>query len=470
MRSRRVDRCSPCSRQAWSPRARWRLSLRDEPSGRQNRPKPPTDQQASHQDCEGRGRKPLRTPVHEKEATAYWQSIADKRRARIAKRRNGEPIVLDDYVLTQPPVYTGPPRPPGYVPPQPRSRAAAGCRSRRSPISSRPRPSNTTSCRDRPKTELEFKQAYAKVAAAAGLTRDQAVRIYAFETGGNGTYDGQAGIDATRQGRARRSRRRSATTSCSSTNTVEPAGRARRQVRRRAEGVRRRRSARADAQGDGQQDRGAEEDDRVQPHACRTPGASTTSSPRPRRAAWASTPRCSTATSARCCRPRSCSIRCMFAQSEGPHAAADRGRARDDELHRRRQRLRHGDHAAGIARARCRPRTSSSAAATSAIRSRGAPARSRRCSRRSRPRWTAPGRLPGADRAAQAPSQRRRAARSPRPPAPSPPRRSAALSIVIAGPARKRRDPAIHEPAQRIQFVRANFAAAAHGRAGQARA
>ncbi len=46
---------------------------------------------------------------------------------------------------------------------------------------------------DRPKTEQEFKQAYAKAAAAAGLTREQAVRIYAFETGGNGDYDTQAG-------------------------------------------------------------------------------------------------------------------------------------------------------------------------------------------------------------------------------------------------------------------------------------
>src|SRR5215204_1954869 len=54
----------------------------------------------------------------EQEAEAYWQSIADKRRARFAKRRSGEPIGLDDYVLAQPPVYAGPPPPPGYVPPR----------------------------------------------------------------------------------------------------------------------------------------------------------------------------------------------------------------------------------------------------------------------------------------------------------------------------------------------------------------
>src|ERR1044072_8363967 len=42
---------------------------------------------------------------------AYWTSIAEKRRGRNAKRRAGQQITLDDYVLTQPPVYSGPKRP-----------------------------------------------------------------------------------------------------------------------------------------------------------------------------------------------------------------------------------------------------------------------------------------------------------------------------------------------------------------------
>ncbi|HZL62537.1 MAG TPA: hypothetical protein VFC32_09605, partial [Pseudolabrys sp.] len=50
----------------------------------------------------------------------------------------------------------------------------------------------------RPPSEIEFKRAYAKAASAAGLTRDQIVGVYAFETGGNGTYDMQAGVSATR--------------------------------------------------------------------------------------------------------------------------------------------------------------------------------------------------------------------------------------------------------------------------------
>src|ERR1700692_4682201 len=47
----------------------------------------------------------------EAEASAYWSSIADKRRGRNAKRREHQAIALDDYVLTQPPVYRGPKRP-----------------------------------------------------------------------------------------------------------------------------------------------------------------------------------------------------------------------------------------------------------------------------------------------------------------------------------------------------------------------
>jgi hypothetical protein len=48
---------------------------------------------------------------YEAEAEVYWSSIADKRRLRHAKRRNNQEMALSDYVLTQPPVYSGPPRP-----------------------------------------------------------------------------------------------------------------------------------------------------------------------------------------------------------------------------------------------------------------------------------------------------------------------------------------------------------------------
>ena len=45
------------------------------------------------------------------EASAYWSAITEKRRTRQTKRSSGQAVSLDDYVLTQPPVYDGPPRP-----------------------------------------------------------------------------------------------------------------------------------------------------------------------------------------------------------------------------------------------------------------------------------------------------------------------------------------------------------------------
>ena len=59
--------------------------------------------------------------------SAYWSSIADRRRLRFAKRAAGQPIALEDYVLTQPPVYWG--RPSRSIPRLPRSRRRR-CRQR----------------------------------------------------------------------------------------------------------------------------------------------------------------------------------------------------------------------------------------------------------------------------------------------------------------------------------------------------
>src|SRR5204863_4936777 len=53
-----------------------------------------------------------------------------------------------------------------------------------------------------PTTERDFRRKYAQEALAVGLTKDQVVRIYALETGGQGTYDMQSGISPiTKQGK-----------------------------------------------------------------------------------------------------------------------------------------------------------------------------------------------------------------------------------------------------------------------------
>jgi len=141
------------------------------------------------------------TRVHEKfekAAAIYWSAIAEKRRTRLSKRANGQEIVLDDYVLTQPPVYFGPEKPVDPSAPQ-------ALPSERSYV---PVVADFLQSADehfkfvpqRPQSEIEFKRAYVKVAAAAGLTREQVTRIYGFEAGGSGTYDVQAGLEYPRPG------------------------------------------------------------------------------------------------------------------------------------------------------------------------------------------------------------------------------------------------------------------------------
>src|SRR6059058_3147607 len=130
----------------------------------------------------------------EEEAGAYWSSISEKRKVRNAKRRERQTIALDDYVLTQPPVYSGPKRP---VNPEPEEE--------KPPRERKPIPVVADFLKaaadhfqfvpQRPAGEVEFKRAYARYALASGLTREQAVRVYSFETGGTGSYDVQAGIE-----------------------------------------------------------------------------------------------------------------------------------------------------------------------------------------------------------------------------------------------------------------------------------
>jgi hypothetical protein len=134
----------------------------------------------------------------DEQAGGYWSAIADKRRTRNAKRRDRQPISLDDYVLDQAPLYDGPKRP---VNPEPEE---GGPRVRKElPLVAdfiRAAGQEFQFAPQRPANELEFKRAYARAAQAAGLTREQAVRVYSFETGGNGAYDMQSGLSASRPG------------------------------------------------------------------------------------------------------------------------------------------------------------------------------------------------------------------------------------------------------------------------------
>lgn len=134
----------------------------------------------------------------EEVSAPYWDQVWQKRQMRNAKRRSGETIVAEDYVLAQPPLYSGParPLPPpeelDHLPPRPPLPVVADFL-RHALEEYRFVPTM-------PASEIDFKRAYAKVAGAAGLTSEQAVRVYAFEVGGNGKYDTQAGLEEDRSG------------------------------------------------------------------------------------------------------------------------------------------------------------------------------------------------------------------------------------------------------------------------------
>lgn len=131
--------------------------------------------------------------AYDAQADIYWNAVVEKRRVRNAKRRNHQPIELTDYVLTQPPLYTGPRRPIDPLAPGPPP-------SERPPI---PVVADFLQAAaeqygfvpQRPASDLDFKRAYARTARAVGLTREQIVGVYAFETGGRGAYDTQAGLE-----------------------------------------------------------------------------------------------------------------------------------------------------------------------------------------------------------------------------------------------------------------------------------
>ena len=140
----------------------------------------------------------LAREAYQAAAKTYWSSIAEKRRLRNGKRARGAALSIDDYVLDQPPVYSGPPKPrdpakppeppPPYVPVVADFLAAVIAEFK---FTLR-----------LPRNDGEFKRAYVAAAAAAGLSKDQVVRIYSFEATGNGTYDLEAGLEYNKNGRA----------------------------------------------------------------------------------------------------------------------------------------------------------------------------------------------------------------------------------------------------------------------------
>ena len=134
---------------------------------------------------------------------SYWATVGDRRTERRKKIRAGEPVGQADYVLTFPPEYAGPKLSPEIAriwaeiekqerpPPAPIAGVDEVLASAKAHYNFAPKRVS----------ERDFKWFYAHEALTLGLSKEQVVRIYALETGGQGTYDMQAGINpVTRRG------------------------------------------------------------------------------------------------------------------------------------------------------------------------------------------------------------------------------------------------------------------------------
>lgn len=142
----------------------------------------------------------LARKTFEIELDAYWASVNTLRDLRRRKRSASQPFTLADYVATQPPRYTGPTLPEAIAKilaePEPDAKPVPPAPVQLPPGVDEFRAAAKAAYRFMPEatTEAEFKRRYAVEALAIGLTKDQVVKVYALETGGNGTYDMQAGI------------------------------------------------------------------------------------------------------------------------------------------------------------------------------------------------------------------------------------------------------------------------------------
>ncbi|MBH9975522.1 hypothetical protein H3S98_07530 [Bartonella sp. B10834H15] len=126
--------------------------------------------------------------AYNQKASAYWDEISAKRKLRNQKRARGQTVELTDYVLTQPPLYTGPSKP---------QTGGSSAPSRTIPgvddfIAASKRVYGFQP--EAPASEEEFMRTYVDAAREIGLNRDQLVSIYAFETGGDGSHDLQSGM------------------------------------------------------------------------------------------------------------------------------------------------------------------------------------------------------------------------------------------------------------------------------------
>jgi hypothetical protein len=136
--------------------------------------------------------------VHNQRVTVYWNRVEELRDRRRSKFRAKQAVGPEDYVGVHPPVYQGPQLPPDI-------RKIIETARARNPEPPKPPMANVADFLSNAKRiynfeptripEIEFKRRYAAESLALGLSKEQVTRVYALETGGQGTADMQSGIN-----------------------------------------------------------------------------------------------------------------------------------------------------------------------------------------------------------------------------------------------------------------------------------
>jgi hypothetical protein len=133
--------------------------------------------------------------AHNDALDKYWDAVDRTRVARRKKLSAGQSAAPDDYIMSFPPDYSGP----ALSPPLARIWDEL-----KPPVETTPIPTVDDFLANAAEhykfvperiPEAEFKRRYALEALAHGLSKDQVVRVYALETGGQGTHDMQSGIN-----------------------------------------------------------------------------------------------------------------------------------------------------------------------------------------------------------------------------------------------------------------------------------
>jgi hypothetical protein len=135
---------------------------------------------------------------HRAATNLYWKKIDAKRVIRKRKLAKNQTIARSDYVLEEPPLYKGSAQPVSFFKVEKKEAPKKPATPRKTlPVVADfvKHASAQYGFTPRRTSEIEFKRRYAREALARGLSKEQVVRLYAFETGGYGSYDMQAGFD-----------------------------------------------------------------------------------------------------------------------------------------------------------------------------------------------------------------------------------------------------------------------------------